>query len=132
MAIGIYGGNFDPIHFGHLITAQRVLEIRNLEKIIFIPANISPLKQDVSTAAGEHRSEMVRIAISRNKNFLVSEIELERLGVSYTIDTLKTIKKKYNDIELIIGFDNLLKFDQWYKPEEILEMCKLIVLHRKV
>lgn len=132
MAIGIYGGNFDPIHIGHLITAQRVLELRNLEKILFIPANISPLKQDVSTAAGEHRFEMVKVATSRNKSFLVSQIELERLGVSYTIDTLKTIKKKYDDIELIIGFDNLLKFEKWYKPDEILKMCKLVVLHRKV
>ncbi len=132
MAIGIYGGNFDPIHIGHLITAQYVLEQRNLDKIIFIPANISPLKQDVDTESGIHRLNMVKFAIERNDKFEVSDIELQREGVSYTLDTLKEIKESYGEIELIIGYDNLVRFDKWKYPEEILDLCKLIVLHRKV
>ena len=132
MAVGIYGGNFDPIHIGHLITAQYVLEMRNLEKIIFIPANISPLKQNIKSLQGDHRMKMLRFAIERNKNFEVSPIELMRKGVSYTLDTIKDINKEYNEIELIVGFDNLLKFEKCHKPDEILKLCELIVLHRKV
>lgn len=132
MAIGIYGGTFDPIHHGHLITAQAVLEKRNLEKIVFIPAYISPLKTEMKNSSSEHRIKMVELAIEENKYFTVSKLELDRKNVSYTIDTLLELKISYTDIELIIGYDNLLVFHKWYKPEKILELCKLIVLHREV
>lgn len=132
MKVGIYGGTFDPIHFGHLITAQSILEKRNLEKIIFIPAYISPLKTEVKYAAPEHRLNMLKLAIDENKNFIVNNLELERKNISYTIDTLIELKKSFNNIELIIGYDNLLVFHKWYKPEKILELCKLVVLHREV
>lgn len=132
MAVGIYGGTFDPVHVGHIITAQRVLEKRNLEKIIFIPAYISPLKTDKKYAPPEHRFKMLELALEDNENFITSDIELKRKNVSYTIDTLKELKKTYDEIELIIGYDNLLVFHKWHKPDEILELCKLVVLHRKV
>ncbi len=132
MAVGIYGGTFDPIHFGHLITAQSILEKRNLEKIMFIPAYISPLKTDKKYATPEHRLNMIKLAIEENKNFSVLDIELKRKNVSYTFDTLTELKKSFSDLQLIIGYDNLLVFHKWYKPDAILELCKLVVLHREV
>jgi len=128
--VGILGGTFDPIHNGHLITAQSVLEKRNLEKIIFIPNYISPLKQDVKSSSPEHRLNMLRLALKNNPHFDISDYELNRKRVSYTIDTLTEMKKIYSNIELIIGYDNIVVFDKWYKPEEILKLCKIIVMRR--
>ena len=118
------------MHIGHLITAQSVLEKRNLDRIIFIPAYISPHKQDVNNSESFHRFKMLELATAHNDRFYVSDFELKRQGVSYTYDTLKELKKTYTDIELIIGYDNLIVFDDWYKPDEILELCKLIVMRR--
>jgi nicotinate-nucleotide adenylyltransferase len=134
MAIGIYGGAFDPVHIGHLITAQRVLELRNLEKIIFIPAYISPFKQENKNSSPVHRINMLELALERSDKFVVSDIEMKRKNVSYTIDTLREIKKDNPDseFELIIGYDNLLLFHKWYKPDDILKLCKLVVLRREV
>lgn len=130
--IGIYGGTFDPIHMGHLITAQFILEERNLNKIVFIPAYISPHKTQVLSVEGMHRIEMVKLAIDGYKYFQYSDYEINKGGVSYTIDTLHELKKKYEDIELIIGYDNLLSFDTWHKPDEIVTLAKLLVLKRKI
>jgi len=132
MAVGIYGGAFDPIHNGHLITVQSVFEKRNLKKIIFVPAYISPLKTDQKHAESKHRLKMVELAIEDKPEFISTDIELKRKDVSYTIDTLKEFKKSYDDIELIIGYDNLVVFHKWYKPDKILELCKLVVLRREV
>ena len=132
MAIGLYGGSFDPIHFGHLITTQSVLEKRKLEQIIFMPSHISPLKQDAKPIADYHRLEMVKLAVETNPQFSISDLEIQKGNVSYTIDTLIEIKKKYVEIELIIGLDNLCVFDKWYKPEEIFELAKVIVMKRDV
>lgn len=129
--VGIFGGTFDPVHFGHLITARAVLEIRDLDKIVFIPANISPHKTDSTSSAAEHRLEMLQLAVNGVSYFDISDIELKREGVSYTIDTLKSLKEKYNEIELVIGEDNLQSFHTWKKPEEILELSTLTVLKRK-
>ena len=128
--IGILGGTFDPIHNGHLITARAVLEKRDLEKIILIPCSISPHKQDVITASNYDRLNMVKAAIGDSKIFEVSDFELMRGGVSYSIDTIKHILKDHNDTELIIGYDNLPKFDTWKNYRKILELVNLVVMKR--
>ena len=130
-AVGIFGGTFDPIHIGHLITAQAVRELRSLEKIIFIPAFISPHKTDVTVLAPEHRLNMIRLSLEDKNYFDYSDIELTNKNVSYSIDTIKALKKKYTELELIIGYDNIFDFKTWKDPDEILEMVKLIVLKRK-
>src|SRR5690606_26131897 len=127
-AVGIFGGTFDPIHIGHLITAQVVKEIRGLEKIIFIPAFVSPHKTDKQHTSPLHRLEMLKFAILNNRSFEYSEFEIEKQEVSYSIDTIKMLKKKYSSIELIIGYDNLLVFDSWKDPDEIVNLVKLVVL----
>lgn len=131
MAIGIFGGSFDPIHLGHLITTLFVKENRNLEKVFFIPSYISPLKQNQSTVDELHRLKMVELAIKNIDGFLISDFELKRKSVSYTIDTINEFKKYYDEIELIIGYDNYLVFDKWYKPDEILSKSKVVVMKRK-
>lgn len=130
--IGIYGGTFDPIHLGHLITAQAVLEIRKLDKIIFIPSFISPHKKDRITSAPQHRLNMLKLAIKEIPYFDFNSLEIKRKNLSYTIDTIRELKCEYKNIELIIGYDNLLTFDMWKDPDKILKLTKLIVLRRKI
>ena len=132
MKIGIYGGSFDPVHNGHLITAQAVIEMRNLDKIIFVPSYISPHKQNVATSEPKHRINMLHLAVDKIPYLECSEIELNRGSVSYTVDTLRELKKKYDYIELIIGYDNIFKFHTWREPDEILRLAKLVVLRRKL
>ncbi len=129
--IAIYGGTFDPVHHGHLITAQSVLELRRLDKIIFIPSFISPHKQDIKASPAEHRVNMLKLAIENIPYFDWSDIEINRENVSYTIDTLGELKKQYDHIELIVGEDNLLSFDTWKSPEKIIEIATLLVLRRR-
>lgn len=131
-SVGIFGGTFDPVHIGHLITARYVLEQRNLEKIIFIPCFISPHKLDDKSVTSKHRLEMVKLAIAGTDGFEYSDYEISKEGISYTLDTVKHFKKLYSNIELIIGYDNLVVFDKWHKPDEILSLAKLAVMHRKV
>ena len=129
--VGIFGGTFDPIHMGHLITAQSVTEIRKLNKIIFIPAFISPHKKSAEASSTEHRSNMIKIAIHDVPFFECSEIEIKKGGISYTVDTLRELKKVYDEIEFIIGYDNIFSFHKWKDPDEILKLAKIIVLKRK-
>jgi nicotinate-nucleotide adenylyltransferase len=129
--IGIFGGTFDPIHLGHLITAQSVREIRELEKIIFIPAFISPHKSEIKTSSAEDRLNMIKLAIDGISFFDYSNIEIEKGGVSFTIDTLKELKKNNDDLEFIIGYDNIFEFNTWKDPDEIMKLAKVIVLKRR-
>lgn len=129
--VGIFGGTYDPIHLGHLITAQSVREIRNLDKIIFIPAFISPHKSDVKTSSAEDRLNMIKLAIDGIPFFDYSDIEIKKGGISYTIDTLKELKKIYDEMEFIIGYDNIFTFHTWKEPDEIMKLAKIIVLKRK-
>jgi nicotinate-nucleotide adenylyltransferase len=128
--VGIFGGTFDPIHHGHLITAQSVREIRDLDKIIFIPSFISPHKADVNSVSPENRMKMLKLAVERIDFFEVSDYEIKKEGVSYTIDTLNEFKKKYDELEFIIGYDNIFKFHTWKNPDEIMKIAKILVLKR--
>ncbi len=129
-AVGIFGGTFDPVHNGHLITAQSILEKRDLEKIIFIPCNISPHKVNRTTAEAHHRLQMIKIATSNFPGFEYSDYEIRTGDISYTLDTLREFSKTYPKLELIIGYDNLIKFDSWREPDKILELAKLVVMKR--
>lgn len=129
--VGILGGTFDPIHLGHLITAQALIEIRNLEKIIFIPCNISPHKQEIIHSDAKNRLSMVKLAVKGIPYFSCSDIDIKRGGISYMVDTMSELKKSFNEIELIIGYDNIEKFYTWKEPDKLLELAKLIVMRRE-
>jgi len=130
--VGILGGSFDPIHLGHLITSYDVLEKRNLEKIIFIPCHISPHKTDQKPTEDTHRLNMVKLAVEQYPYFEFSDYEIHKGDVSYTYNTLLELKKTYDQIELIIGFDNLIVFDKWFRPDDILKLAKVVVMKREI
>jgi len=129
--VGIFGGTFDPIHNGHLITAQSVREIRNLDKIIFIPSFVSPHKVDINSSKPEHRLEMIKLATESINFFDFDDYEISMGGISYTVDTLREFKNRYDELEFIIGYDNIFKFHTWKDPDEIMELAKILVLKRK-
>jgi len=129
--VGIFGGTFDPIHLGHLITAQSVREVRHLDKIIFIPSFISPHKSEIKTSSPEDRLNMIKLAVEGISFFDYSDLEVIKGGVSYTVDTLREIKKKFDQVEFIIGYDNIFTFHSWKDPDEILKLANIIVLKRK-
>ncbi|NUN08509.1 MAG: nicotinate (nicotinamide) nucleotide adenylyltransferase [Ignavibacteriaceae bacterium] len=130
MRIGLFGGSFNPVHVGHIKTAEYALHERSLDKIIFIPAFISPLKTSHSFIAPRHRLNMIRLALQGKAQFDLSDIEIRREGISYTIDTIDYFRKEYRYIDLIIGMDNLIVFDQWYKPDDLITKVNLIILSR--
>jgi nicotinate-nucleotide adenylyltransferase len=129
--IGIFGGTFDPIHHGHLITAQSVKEIRKLDKIIFVPAYISPHKQDEKASSAVHRLNMIKLALNNTDFFECSDFEIKQHTISYTLATLREFKKYYHEIDLIIGYDNIFHFHTWKEPDEILKLANIVVLRRK-
>lgn len=130
--IGIFGGTFDPIHIGHLICAQFVYEQRNLDKIIFIPAFISPFKSGKNTFMGKDRIPILKAAIDPIPYFDYDDYELTKGGISYSYDTITYFSKKYKNIDLIIGFDNLVSFDKWKNPDDIISLANLTVMRRKI
>ena len=130
--VGIFGGSFDPIHLGHLITSYDVLEKRNLEKIIFVPCHISPHKTDQKPTEDFHRLNMVNLALEQYAFFESCDYEILKGDISYTYNTLLELKKTYDKLELIIGFDNLLVFDKWHRPDDILNLAEVIVMKREV
>ncbi|MBN2090059.1 nicotinate-nucleotide adenylyltransferase [candidate division KSB1 bacterium] len=134
MKLGIYGGTFDPIHTGHLILAESVRSQLKLDKILFIPAAIPPHKTESKITSPEIRYEMLQLAVADNPYFQVSSLEIQRTGVSYTINTIKTIHEQMQlqreELYFILGADNILGFPTWHKPDEILELCHIVVLPR--
>ncbi len=130
--IAIMGGTFDPIHYGHLITATYIKEKLNFDKIIFIPCYISPLKTNIKNSDSEHRINMLKLAIEGIQYFDYSDIEINNTEISYTYNTLNKLKNIYNKLNLIIGYDNYAVFDKWYNPEGIFELSTVFVLNRNI
>ncbi len=133
MKLGVLGGTFDPIHFGHLRIAEAARKIIGLDKVVFIPTGIPWLKAGTKITDANHRMEMVRLAIKPNKFFSVSSIDVDRLGNTYTRDTLVELKKELpmsTQIFFIIGGDSFNSFSKWKEPEEILRLANLVVIKR--
>ena len=131
MKIGIMGGTFDPIHNGHLIIARYAKEHCGLDRVIFMVSGNPPHKQNNITDAGL-RLEMTRLALRNDSDFEVSDYEVNRSEYSYTVNTLYYLNKLYpdDDIFFIIGGDSLRDFPKWYKPEEIVRLCTILVYPR--
>ncbi len=129
MRLAIFGGTFDPVHYGHLRLAEEAREAANLERVLFVPASVSPFRSSEPPSAAEARVQMVRLAVQHNPHFEVSEIEIRRGGVSYTVDTLRVIRQQYPEAELflILGADALQGFMEWREPYLIAHECHLLV-----
>ncbi len=130
--IGILGGTFNPIHSGHLKVAKEVLKKFRLEKILFIPSYIPPHKESVDIASPFHRLKMIELAISSFSQFIASSIEIEAKGKSYSIYTLKKMKKNFPEatVFFILGIDAFIEIDTWREYKKVLEQCYFIIVSR--
>ncbi|MBT7422708.1 MAG: nicotinate (nicotinamide) nucleotide adenylyltransferase [Candidatus Marinimicrobia bacterium] len=130
----LFGGTFDPPHFGHLIVAQTIFEAEHFDRIVFVPAHIPPHKLDVKISPVDTRIEMLKIATKDNPNFIISDNEIRRGGISYSLETILSYKEETKietkDLFYLIGSDSLKQFQTWKNPKEILKECKLIVAIR--
>ncbi len=132
MKIGIFGGTFNPIHFGHLVLAEQAYEKLGLDKVIFIPSYYPPHKENSTIVSANHRYNMVRLAIQRNPRFEISDIEVNRKGRSYSVDTIRELNRIYPKAELffISGSDVSDQVSKWKSIDEILALSKFALAKR--
>jgi nicotinate-nucleotide adenylyltransferase len=132
MKLGIFGGTFNPPHSGHLIIAEHVRESLALDKVLFVPCAIPPHKQDLDIVEAHHRIEMLEYAVQGNRHFVVSDLEIERGGVSYSVETLTELSRvhPHDELFLLIGMDNMSDFHTWKEPEQILRLAHVVVMAR--
>ena len=133
MRIGILGGTFDPIHLGHLLIAEESRIGLGLEQVLFVPAGRPWLKEGQPLTEARHRVRMVELAISSNSCFQIRRNEVDRPGLTYTVDTLKELKSELPssaEFYFILGLDAFEGFHRWKEPDRILELCRLVVVSR--
>jgi nicotinate-nucleotide adenylyltransferase len=131
MKIGIFGGTFNPIHYGHLRAAEEVREKFHLSKIIFIPSKSPPLKTH-ELIESEHRYKMTELALSGNGFFEISDIEFKRPGKSFTVQTIEELRRIFHDMDLyfILGIDSFLEIPTWLQPEKLMSLTDFIIIAR--
>ncbi|MEK7702682.1 MAG: nicotinate-nucleotide adenylyltransferase [Nitrospirota bacterium] len=132
MPIGLFGGTFNPIHNGHLVVARRIFSLLKLSRILFIPAKSPPHKQHQEIAKDSDRVKMVALAISDYPDFALCDIEIKRQGLSYTIDTILSLKKTVSNetFVFILGTDTFVHMASWKEPEALLELCSFVIVPR--
>jgi nicotinate-nucleotide adenylyltransferase len=132
MRIGVFGGTFDPPHTGHLIVASAAFDALRLDRLLFVPAAVPPHKVGAVIATPAQRREMVRRAIEGDARFEIEEMELDRPGPSYTVDTLRALREREPGAELffLLGADQLRELHTWREPEEVARLACLAVLSR--
>lgn len=132
--VGVIGGTFDPIHYGHLVIAEEVYATLDLAEMVFVPAGLPPHKPGRLVTPAHHRRAMVELAIASNPHFTISLVDLERPGPSYTVDTLRILRKQWGEqaaIYFVIGWDSLEEFVSWYDPQGILAQLSFLVAVRR-
>jgi nicotinate-nucleotide adenylyltransferase len=129
--VGILGGTFDPIHIGHLAAAEAAIRCARLDRVLFIPAGTPP-HRGPAVATARQRLEMCRLAIDGDPRFEVSEVELERTGPAYTLDTLSELRRTRpdDDFWLVLGWDAAAQFSTWHQPRQVLAIAPLLVIPR--
>jgi len=128
--LGLLGGTFDPPHIGHLIAAQDALQVLNLERVALVPAALPPHKQDRTITAAPHRLAMLRLACAEDRRLSLETSELERAGPSYTVDTLRALAARGDELFLLIGTDQYAEFWSWREPDAVRRLATLGVLRR--
>jgi len=131
-ALGIMGGTFDPIHYGHLVSAEAARHAFSLDKVVFVPTGRPPHKEHESITDAEHRYLMTVLATMGNPFFETSRIEIDRPGRSYTIDTIEEFRRRYPSAQIffITGVDAILEILTWRNPDELLRKCRFIAATR--
>jgi nicotinate-nucleotide adenylyltransferase len=133
MKIGILGGTFDPVHNGHIYLAEKACAKLRLDKIIFIPSYLPPHKKGTKVTPARDRFNMLKLAIRGNKKFKISDMEIKRKGRSYSVETLRRLRKKYGakaELFFITGSDSLKELNKWKNLPEILRLCRFVVVKR--
>lgn len=132
MRLGIFGGTFDPPHVGHLLAAVDAVEQLTLDRLVFVPTASQPLKLGVVRATATQRLAMVRLLVGDDARFEVDPIEIERSGLSYSVDTLAEYARREPDAErfFLVGADVVRTFDKWREPERVLKLATMVVLTR--
>ena len=132
--VGVFGGTFDPVHYGHLVVAEEVYAALHLAEMVFVPARQPPHKTREVITAPEHRLAMLELAIASNPHFTISLVDLDRAGPSYTVDTLRLLRKQWGEeiaIYFVIGGDSLEDLLSWHDPTGILEQLTHLVAVRR-
>src|SRR5207249_9220470 len=131
MKLGVLGGTFDPIHLGHLAAAEAAVECADLDQVVFVPTGTPPHRPR-AMASGEQRLEMCRLATAGDPRFTVSNIELERTGPSYTLDTLLALRgaNPHAEMFLVLGWDAASQLRSWYRPDEGLGFAPVTLFRR--
>jgi len=132
LKIGIMGGTFNPIHFGHLLIAEQLRELIKADKVLFIPCSIPPHKTKKELTEKKHRFHMVELAVENNPYFEACDIEIKQDKKSYTIDTIKELTKIYksSSFYFFIGEDNLLELSTWKEIKKLMSLCSLVIARR--
>jgi nicotinate-nucleotide adenylyltransferase len=128
--VAVLGGSFNPIHYGHLLLADDVLEQLDLDRVLFVPAAAPPHKAAAGLAPAADRFAMVELAIARHPRFAVSDIELRRTGPSYTVDTLQALSASGDTLFLVIGSETFLDLLSWREPRRVASLARLVVIPR--
>lgn len=133
MRLGIFGGTFDPPHVGHLLAASDAIEHLTLDRLVFVPAAVQPLKAGRATASAAHRLAMVRLTVGADPRLETDSVEVDREGLSYTVDTLREFARRHPSAEryFLVGADVLASFAQWRDPQTVLDLATLAVLTRR-
>lgn len=133
MKIGVIGGTFNPIHYGHLFIASQAKECFKLDEVVFVPSSQPPHKGELNLERSEDRYRMIELAIKSNSDFSVSSVELDRGGKSYSVETVTEFQKKYGkdtEIYFVIGMDSFTELSTWKDIDGILKKCQFIVAPR--
>ncbi len=128
--VGLYGGTFSPPHMGHVNAAEVFLNSVNLTKLVIMPANIPPHKVVLNLVSPEHRLEMCRLSFGNLKKTVISDYEIKKDGVSYTVDTLRTFTRENRKLFLLCGDDMFLTLDTWRNAEEIFKLATIVGIRR--
>jgi nicotinate-nucleotide adenylyltransferase len=129
---GVFGGSFNPVHYGHLLLADEVMERAGLDRVLFVPAGVPPHKTAAELAPPADRYAMVSLAVATNARFEVSDVELRRAGPSYTVDTLTELSRsKDEELFLVIGSETFLDLLTWREPRRVASLARLIVVPRE-
>jgi len=132
MKLGLFGGSFDPVHLGHLLVAQAAIEELGLDRLFFIPAAQSPFKPETQPAPAPARLQLLRLALAGQTNCEIDEQEIQRSGVSYTIETVRDYARRFPKAELfyLIGADNAAKLNEWREADELARLVEFVATPR--
>jgi len=133
LRVGLFGGTFNPVHWGHMRAAEEIREEFDLSQVIFIPTNIPPHKESEEIVPADHRLKMLDLAVEDNPYFFISDVEMKRSGKSYSVETVSHFKHTFGeklDLFFILGMDAFLEITSWKSYQEILSLCNFIVMSR--